>query len=125
MSSDILTVEPPARPKPGSLDLSFHPGNGLGELEYLKAIACLESGQVMIGGKFKEINGIARTNLARLNTDGSVDLAFDSGSMERASDDTSPGMNEVLDLLPFDDRVAVGGDFALIHHRNVVEAASV
>jgi uncharacterized delta-60 repeat protein len=113
-SSDILIVEPPSKPKPGSLDLSFQPGNGLSELGYVRAIAYETLGQVLIGGKFKEINGVPRTNLARLNPDGGVDQTFNSGNMERTPDDESLGMNEVLDLLALDDRIVVAGDFTLL-----------
>lgn len=40
---------------------------------YVNAIAVQPDGKIVVGGAFKSINGIARTNLARLNPDGSVD----------------------------------------------------
>ncbi len=42
----------------------------------VQAIAVQPDGKVLIGGDFTNVAGIARRNLARLNTDGSLDLAF-------------------------------------------------
>lgn len=69
----------------GSPDLSFDPGTGVANQSgvaqpwsglALQAIAVQPDGRILVGGTFMQANGNARTNLARLNSDGSVDLAF-------------------------------------------------
>ena len=44
---------------------------------YVGAIAVQPDGKILIGGNFTNILGVARTNIARLNTDGTLDTAFD------------------------------------------------
>ena len=59
----------------GMLDAGFAPVlAGLGEID---AILPLPDGRILLGGTFGYVNGVARTNLARLNADGSLDLTFD------------------------------------------------
>ena len=41
------------------------------------AMASQSDGKVVIGGTFNKVNGVARSNLARLNADGSIDTSFD------------------------------------------------
>jgi uncharacterized delta-60 repeat protein len=52
----------------GSLDLNFNPGvaSAIQPL-FLKAVAVQPDGDILIGGSFTSVAGIARTNLARLN----------------------------------------------------------
>ncbi|MBI5387032.1 MAG: hypothetical protein HZA90_20350 [Verrucomicrobia bacterium] len=58
----------------GALDATFNSGTGAdGDI---KAVALQPNGQVLIGGAFTSVNGVARTNVARLNANGSVDAAF-------------------------------------------------
>jgi uncharacterized delta-60 repeat protein len=59
----------------GSLDGSFQ--NGMtGANDYVACVAYDPSGKVLIGGQFATVNGIARTNVARLNSNGSLDTNF-------------------------------------------------
>jgi len=44
------------------------------------ASAYQSDGKLVVGGKFVAINGVPRNNIARLNVDGSVDLAWDPGA---------------------------------------------
>ena len=63
----------------GSLDVSFNPGSGLDRKVF--TIAAQSDGKIVIGGWFDyAVNGVVRSNIARLNTDGSVDLSFNPGS---------------------------------------------
>ncbi|NBV23529.1 MAG: hypothetical protein EBS05_16620, partial [Proteobacteria bacterium] len=62
----------------GTLDNTFDPGTGANGPVY--AVAVQADGKVLIGGDFTTVNGIALTNLARLNGDGSVDTSFNTGS---------------------------------------------
>src|ERR1041385_9321651 len=40
------------------------------------AMSELPDGKILVGGQFNSFNGVARTNLARLNADGTLDNAF-------------------------------------------------
>jgi uncharacterized delta-60 repeat protein len=69
----------------------------------VRTIAVQANGQVLIGGVFTLVNGVARSNLARLNADGSLDTAFTTGV-------TAGGAVESLAVLPGGD-ILVGGAF--------------
>ena len=58
-------------------------------------------GKLLVGGQFTSVSGVARSNLARLNADGSVDTAFNP----------SPNAPVRALLVQRDNRVVVGGDF--------------
>ena len=59
----------------GSLDGNFQ--NGMtGANDYVACVAYDPSGKIVIGGQFAAVNGIARPNVARLNTNGSLDTNF-------------------------------------------------
>jgi len=65
----------------GSLDASFDPGSGLGgSVPYVGAIAVQQNGKILISGRFSGFDGADRVAIARLNSDGSVDANFDTGS---------------------------------------------
>jgi uncharacterized delta-60 repeat protein len=74
----------------GTLDSSFNVGTGVtnsfqtGGQVY--AAERQSDGKIIIGGIFNFYNGVARNNIARLNTDGSLDITFqtnlDSTSVE-------------------------------------------
>ncbi|SCY25676.1 MopE-related protein [Flavobacterium caeni] len=65
----------------GTLDPTFDPGAGIAiSTEYIYSMALQADGKVLIGGTFTSFNGVARTNLARLNADGSVDTDFNPGT---------------------------------------------
>lgn len=46
----------------------------------VRVVVIEPSGKILIGGKFSTVNGVARKNIARLNSDGSLDSGFDPGS---------------------------------------------
>lgn len=70
----------------GSLDASFDPGTstdgdlGTGYSARVHACRVQPDGRVVIGGNFTSINGAARSGIARLNPDGSVDGTFAPGT---------------------------------------------
>ena len=86
----------------GSLDTSFAPtGSGLNDA-YLYSLALQPDGKVLVGGSFTSYNGTARSHLARLNADGSLDTSFAPAG--------SGLNNDVLTLaLQPDGRVLAGG----------------
>jgi uncharacterized delta-60 repeat protein len=58
----------------GDVDLSFDAGSGVNGT--VRAIAVRADGKVLIGGSFTTVKGLACTNVARLNADGSADTTF-------------------------------------------------
>ncbi len=68
---------PLARAVPGDVDLAFDPGSGVNGTVHAASVQA--DGKVVIGGQFSTVRGLARTNLARLNADGSGDSAFVPG----------------------------------------------
>jgi uncharacterized delta-60 repeat protein len=63
--------------QPGSLDTSFAPGTGIGPSQgFLIRVALANDGKIIICGRFYTYNGVSRTNVARLNPNGSLDLSF-------------------------------------------------
>ncbi|MBL8802775.1 MAG: delta-60 repeat domain-containing protein [Planctomycetes bacterium] len=86
----------------GSLDTSFDPGTGPSGPQ-VRALAVQPDGRLIIGGNFSAYNGTARVNLARVNSNGSLDTSFDAGAGP-----SSPLM--ALALQP-DGKLVIGGDF--------------
>ena len=85
----------------GSLDTSFNPGNGATST----VISILEQsdGKILIGGNFGGYNGNLRNCIARINTDGSLDVSFDPGN----------GANSFITSLALqsDGKIIIGGFF--------------
>ncbi|MCX6925693.1 MAG: hypothetical protein NT154_21150 [Verrucomicrobia bacterium] len=61
----------------GRLDASFNPD--LGAYGSVCSIVMQPDGKLVFGGKFTNVNGVVRINLARLNPDTSLDTSFDAG----------------------------------------------
>jgi uncharacterized delta-60 repeat protein len=85
----------------GTADLTFDPGTGANGS--VNAVAVQSDGKVLIGGTFTSYNGTSRNRIARLNTDGSLDSAFNPGS---GADSTVTSI-----ALQADGKVVVGGVF--------------
>ena len=62
----------------GSLDSTFNPGFGTDGSVY--SVAAGSDGRVVIGGQFNQYGGVARSCIARLNGDGSLDESFNPRS---------------------------------------------
>jgi uncharacterized delta-60 repeat protein len=67
--------------QPGSLDMTFNPGTGANP-SLIYCMALETNGRIIIGGDFTKYNGVNRSHVARLNTDGSLDLSFYFGGTE-------------------------------------------
>ncbi len=65
----------------GSLDSSFKTGTGANNPIF--TLALQPDGDILIGGLFSTFNGKSRSQVARLNADGSTDTAFDPASTFR------------------------------------------
>ena len=59
----------------GRLDQTLNPGVS-GFPNFVYATAVQADGKILIGGGFTTVLGVARTNIARLNTDGTLDTTF-------------------------------------------------
>lgn len=76
----------------GSLDTAFDVGSGFDSYPSCLAIATNGSGDVYAGGTFNQYNGTTSYSIIRLNSDGSVDGGFSTG--------TGFGAYSVNDLKP-------------------------
>ncbi|HXI51211.1 MAG TPA: Calx-beta domain-containing protein, partial [Candidatus Saccharimonadales bacterium] len=91
----------------GSLDPMFDPGLGVQGISHgirasVRSMIVQTNGQILIGGFFSEYGGLARSGIARLNPDASVDAAFNP----------SYGQDAVFPmLLQPDGKILAGGYF--------------
>jgi uncharacterized delta-60 repeat protein len=89
----------------GSLDPDYAPAGLGGGLRYAQALALQPDGKLLVGGAFSSINGNGRSHLARLNSDGTLDLDFNALS---ALAGVSAAAVRDIALLP-DGRILVAG----------------
>jgi uncharacterized delta-60 repeat protein len=59
----------------GSVDMTFNTG-GAGANARLYDVSTTSDGKIYISGEFSQYNGVARSRVARLNADGSLDTSF-------------------------------------------------
>lgn len=65
----------------GSLDPGYSlPSDSYGASGDVRSIAVQTDGRILIGGLFTNVNSIARSYIARLNSDGTLDSLFNPGS---------------------------------------------
>ena len=85
----------------GTLDTGFDPGTGAGN--DVQSIALQADGKIFIGGTFSSYNGTARGKVARLNSDGSLDIGYDSAT----------GVDNMVlsSALQADGKIIIGGLF--------------
>lgn len=62
----------------GDLDTTFTPGAGAND--HVWSVVVQPDGKILIGGEFTMYDGIARSGIARLDPDGSLDPGFDPGT---------------------------------------------
>jgi uncharacterized delta-60 repeat protein len=89
----------------GSVDAAFHP-NASGSLAAVYSFALQADQKIIVGGHFGNIGGLARTNLARLNPDGTADTNFTAraGTVAEGEVDTL--------AMQADGRIVVAGGYA-------------
>ena len=93
----------------GSIDSSFDPGSGIPNpaVTPVKAMVLQPDGKVMIAGNFTSVQGTARTRIARLDSDGTLDLTFDPDRGQSGQPDAA-----VLSMaVQPDARIVIGGVF--------------
>jgi uncharacterized delta-60 repeat protein len=98
----------------GSVDASFNVGAGADNI--IDEVAVQADGKILIGGVFNKYNNIPRVNIARLNSDGTLDTTFNTGS---------PGpSNSVTEIVPLPDgKTLIGGSFGTINGSTVGQIA--
>ena len=98
----------------GSVDATFNPRSGANNT--VNAIVLQSDGKILIGGDFTTFNGIRRTRLARLNSNGSLD-----------DFNVSPGANASVTTLAIQSggRLLIGGLFNQLGGLNRVGLARV
>ncbi len=86
----------------GSIDASFNPG-GAGASSSVYSILAQNNGKIYVSGIFTSYNGTSRNRVARLNSDGTLDNAFDPGT----------GANNIIftSALQTDEKIIIGGGF--------------
>ncbi|KAF2339127.1 T9SS sorting signal type C domain-containing protein [Flavobacterium tistrianum] len=87
----------------GSIDSSFDIQNGFDK--YVYAIALQSDQKIIVGGSFLTFDGISQKRILRLNSNGSLDATFESGTGFSKGDVRSI-------LIQPDDRILVGGSFS-------------
>ncbi|MBK7146009.1 MAG: delta-60 repeat domain-containing protein [Xanthomonadales bacterium] len=88
---------------------------------FVYALAPMPDGDWIIGGEFESINGVARKNLARINADGSVDMAWNPGADDRVG---ALAANATGDVFVGGSFTSVGG-FARTHLAKLTGASAV
>jgi uncharacterized delta-60 repeat protein len=104
-------------PKGGDLDYSFAWGGSIyghglsGSDAYVTSVVVQSDAKVLIGGRFTRVNGVNRTNIARLNADGTLDSDFQIGLSGFADYVTSVAVQS-------DAKVLIGGGYTNIARLN-------
>ena len=97
----------------GVLDNGFSPAVGVagaGLLAGVYTIAVQPDGRILIGGDFTSVTGMPRTNIARLTSQGIVDMTFNA----------NPGLNGAVNsiALQSNGKIVLGGFFTQIGGTN-------
>jgi uncharacterized delta-60 repeat protein len=97
----------------GSLDSTFTSGTGFDNA--VNALARQPDGKILVGGLFTTYNGSIANRIVRLNSDGTLDTTFTSGT----------GFNESVNALALqpDGNIVVGGHFTNYNGRLIVRIA--
>ena len=94
----------------GTRDTTFSTNNGTGANSNVQSIAIQSDGKIVVGGLFTTFNGTNTRGLARLNSDGSLDTAFDTVIDFGANDSTTVAKVNTI-TVQSDGKIVVGGLF--------------
>ncbi len=92
----------------GDVDTSFSSGVARGYLGLVAQSVVQPDGKIIIAGNFTVAGGKERLNIARLNSDGSLDETFTPPSI--VADGTATAINSVV--LQSDGKIIIGGQFS-------------
>lgn len=86
----------------GSIDNTFNT-SGAGPNSNVNSVVGQPDGKILLGGTFTTYNSVARSRIARINTDGTLDTTFNPGTGANGS---------VFDtVLQSDGKILIGGSF--------------
>jgi len=92
----------------GTLDATFNPGVSYYYGSGVYSVILQADGRILVGGKFTSLGGQTRNNIGRLNEDGTLDMAFKSGT-------TGGAYPDVYALaVQADGKILVGGSFTTL-----------
>src|SRR5207237_8010606 len=80
---------------------------GAGNFNFVFATSVQPDGKILIGGNFVTVLGVTRNNIARLNTDGTLDTVFNPNA-------GSVGNHVYAITVQADGKILEGGDFSSI-----------
>ena len=80
----------------GTLDTTFKNNTGTGFDVASNHVHIQPSGKIIVRGSFTSFNGVARSGVARLNSDGTLDMKFDPASIITPGTIGSDVINQVL-----------------------------
>lgn len=95
----------------GSVDAAFDPGASGVSYPNVFSLVVQPDGKILVGGAFTRFAGYSRTNVARLNSDGTLDAAFDPGATHSAWYE-NPFVSSIA--LQEDGKILVGGKFTAL-----------
>ena len=103
----------------GSLDGTFDSGKGTTPDNPIISLAVQADGKIVIAGSFYNYQGVSRVNIARLQSDGSLDTSFNPGK------GISGGLYNMMQTVAVraDGKILVGGSFDKVNgvaHSNLV-----
>lgn len=97
----------------GTFDSSFSIGTGANG--QVNSIAIQSDGKILVGGNFSSFNGISKQRIVRLNSDGSIDNTFLSGSGL-----SSLGQTELSSIIVQpDNKIVLCGSFTSYNGNNI------
>ncbi len=93
----------------GSFDFTFNPGTGANNFVYGSSIQ--SDGKIILGGAFTYFANTGKSRIVRLNTDGTIDNAFNTGN----------GADNVVTtiIIMSNDKILVGGNFIYFNFAHV------
>lgn len=92
----------------GAVDTTFQTGPPNGPNNVVQSVGLQTDGKVLLGGFFNLVSGVARSRIARLNNDGSLDTTFQNGMSGANSE-----VNSVV--VQSDGKVLIGGAFTSVN----------
>lgn len=103
----------------GSLDANFTSTLGTGVLSYVQKIVYTSNNQIIVAGGFTSVAGVSQKGITRLNSDGSLDFGFNTGTGFNFT-----GSNGVYDIeIDSSDRIVVSGAFTGYNGNSAMQVA--
>lgn len=100
--------------------LVVQPGNGVVNPPAIRSMHRQPDGRLVIAGKFNQVNGVFRRNLARLEADGSLDRSFDPGAGPVNTTDSAGFGYAIESMVPSrDGRIYLAGSFNVYNRQAV------